>query len=131
MNYQRKKSGWKYYTKINPNLDKPNDPLSRAFDKFIGELLIDEKHLKDVVEKKLIINTANENNNIVIRSNGVDHIFFKDKFLVTKKFRQKLIDYYNNHDMFVNGPKEISFINGTRSNTWVISLNKMNSRNSE
>lgn len=114
--------GWKYYTKINPYNDKPNDPLSKALELFIKDLLLTEEEINEIKNtKKFIINTNGSLNNIEIGMN----VFNKDRFLSSRKFKQKLIDYYNSHGIFVRGPKEIIKSDNTTTGTWIIELIKI------
>jgi hypothetical protein len=133
MNETKSSSGWKYFTKINPNYEKPTDPLSKAFDIFLNDLLIDKDSLEELLKtntyniKKFIINTNGEFNNIIIKNYfNNQSVFYKNRFLQNRKFKQKLIDYYNSFGIFVNGPTEKIRSDGTSTNIWVIELNKIN-----
>ena len=118
------KNAWKFYTKINPHNEKPTDPLSKAFELFINELLLSPEEISKIHIKKFIINTNGDYNNIIIEN--CKTIFYKNIFLKNKKFKQKLIDYYNSYGIFVKGPKEIIKSDGVTTGTWIIELNKIN-----
>jgi hypothetical protein len=129
--------GWKYYTYVKP-ISNHNDPLIRAFNSFVNDLLIDEEtiinYLKNNNNKKyFIINTDDQNdfiqNKDPSRSSDLiysDHIFLKSKFLSNRKFKQKLLDYYNPLNIFVKGPSEIFKRNGVSTQKWVIELSLIN-----
>jgi len=116
-------AGWKYFTKITP-FNERLDPLSTAFEEFLSNCLkeITDLDIQDILEnntlKKIIIDTNGSKNNIIVNS----HIFYKDIFIKNKKFKQKLIDHYNSHGIFVKGPREHQYDRGT----WIIELSKIN-----
>jgi len=136
------RKGWKYYTYVKPDDDRINDPLVKAFNLFLKEVIIekdsllkyldvsDDNGMKINKNKRIIINTAGINNNIKIQNqfNG-EHIFFKNRFLANKKFKQHIIDYYNSVGIFVKGPFEIIKRDGTTSDQWVVELSKIHSNN--
>jgi hypothetical protein len=119
------RGSWKYHTYVKPNFYKYNDPLETALNIFLKDLIISKdivyKELEQNKIKQMIINTDNDNNNIVI--SGIT--FLKNKFLLNHKFKQKLIDYYNEIGIFVKGPIEILKRDGTPSNKWIIELSRM------
>ena len=124
-------NGWKYHTHVTPNeKDKLKDPLTRAFETFLKELLIDEESIKKKIENyqnnnikkpyRLLINTRGSQDNIIM--DDTNHpIFLKSRFLADRRFKQRLVDYYNPIGIFVKGPKEL-FINGEPTSQWIIEL---------
>ena len=119
------KTGWIYYTNVKPNNE--NDPLNKAFDMFFNELCLDINELyKELTEegiKKLVINTDKSRDIIKVQSNYKIFEFSKSKFLMKRKFKQRLIDYYNKYGIFIKGPFECVLEDGTSINKWVIELN--------
>ncbi len=97
--------GWKFHTYIKPITHKSNDSLELALNIFLKDVLIDKNILLKELEngKKIIIIDTNLNN--IINVNGIH--FYKHLFLTNNKFKQRLIDYYNQFDVYVNGPREI------------------------
>ncbi len=114
-------NGWKFHTYVKPN--KNYDLLENALNIFLSNLLLSKDKLKEIEYNsiKLYINTDQEHNNIYINNN----IYYKDKFLLNHKLKQRLIDYYNELGIFVKGPIEILKRDGTPNNKWLIELSKM------
>ena len=126
-NYKQNKGGWRYHTHVTPNEDdRLNDPLTRAFESFLSDLLIDEKIVKDLVKlqpKRLLINTTGTNDRVIVKNQGPNvPIFLKSRFLSNRKFKQRLVDYYNPINIFVKGPKEVLKRDGESTNQWIIEL---------
>lgn len=117
-----KRSGWRYYTYIKPNYHKINDPLSKAFEIFIKDLIFEKEDIMREINlhgsKRIIINTEGQSNNIVV--DGI--VFNKDKFLMNHKLKQRLIDHYNTIGVFVKGPAEIIKKTGESTKNWQIEL---------
>ncbi len=150
---------WTYYTNINYRENNKEDPLLRAFNTFIKELLLDPEVIRQELErtefKRIVINTEGKNDIInsspkkehqsqgqnqwnkysghVYRNDHrndeykeyKEYIFLKSKFLVNKKFKQKLIDYYNQHKIYVKGPINVLKKDYSNSNSWYIDLYKL------
>jgi hypothetical protein len=111
---------WTFYT------DNQNDnPLIYAFNKFSNELTIDVnkqellKWLENNDYMRININTEGTHN-IIESIKG--HTFFKNRFLINKKFKQKLIEYYNPYNIYVKGPINIINKDHSLSNYWYIDL---------
>jgi hypothetical protein len=128
----KKEQGWKYFTHVTPNKkDRMNDPLTRAFDSFLSDLLFDEIIIKKELEKnqprRLLINTNGDHDKVVIKNSNSsnDPIFLKSRFLSNRKFKQRLVDYYNPIGIFVKGPKEVIKRDGESTNQWLIELSKI------
>jgi hypothetical protein len=119
-------SSWKFHTYINPNKNQENDPLITAFELFLKEVTIPKEQLHKEFQsnkiKRIIINT-NNNDIIEIPNKNVKQVFLRSKFLENKKFKQRLIDYYNTIGVFIKGPTEFKKRDGTSTNHWIIELN--------
>ena len=124
--FPRTNSPWKFHTYINPNKNQESDPLIIAFELFLKEVTIDKetlyKELKLNKIKRIIINT-NNNDIIEIPNKNVKQEFLRSKFLNNKKFKQRLIDYYNTIGVFIKGPTEFKKRDGSSTNHWIIELN--------
>lgn len=108
---------WTYYTNINLNDNNKEDPLIKAYNKFLNELKIDVNIIyKEIKEKGFYKINVDTNNDVINIESKNNYIFLKSKFLRNKKFKQELIDYYNPLKIFVKGPFEMS------NNTWSIFL---------
>jgi len=119
-NYLRSNNGWNYHTHINPTI-KTEDPLTKAFELFLSEMLLPEDFIKNELHlkkqsKKFIIDTNGENDQIA----GTQ--FLKSKFLANRKFKQRLVDYYNPLFIFIKGPSELIRRGGESTGQWVIEL---------
>lgn len=116
---------WKFYTNINFDNDS-NDSLTKALDKFFNSIKFDENELKKELEtsynKRIIINTEGS---FDIIDTSSSYKFLKSKFLVNRKFKQKLIDYYKPMGIFVKGPTEIRRRDRETTNQWLIELSKI------
>ena len=113
-------NGWFYHTHINP-LIKTEDPLTKAFELFLSEMLLPEDYIKNE------LNLKKQSKTFVIDTNGLnDQIlgtsFLKSLFLINRKFKQRLVDYYNELGVFIKGPIEKVRRDGTRTGIWVIEL---------
>lgn len=119
--YQTKsKSGWTYHTHITPiDSELLYNPLNEAFNQFLNNLKLKKDDIYEKLEQKtpyrLIIRTSGTLDNISISGKT----FQKSKFLINRKFKQKLIEYYNEIDIFVNGPNLLEL---NDRNIWVIEL---------
>lgn len=119
---------WKFYTNITLNNVINNDPLNQAFLSFVNKFILKQEDvLKEIknngsVNFDIIINDENDKNDKgesdIIKIDGVNHIFYKSKFLRNRKFKKYLIDYYNNINIFVQGPIEFD------RNKFLITLTK-------
>jgi hypothetical protein len=126
--------GWKYYTYVKPNKNKLNDPLIKAFDLFLKEVILDKEEILKFFNngqqgpqiKRIIIDTNGPSNNITIKNNDfTKNVFYKDRFLTNRKFKQTIIDHYNSLGIFVKGPCEIIRKDNTSSGIWIVELSKI------
>lgn len=126
--YQTKsKSGWTYHTHITPIDDTLlYNPLNDAFNQFLNNLKIEKeeitKKLQIQTPYRLIIRTEGDFDNINISGK----VFQKSKFLINRKFKQKLIDYYNPIGIFVKGPNLTDISN---KKYWIIELSPVYENN--
>jgi hypothetical protein len=124
----KQNQGWRYHTHVTPNEDdRLNDPLTRAFESFLSDLFIDEqiikKELVKIQPRRLLINTNGAHDRVVVKNQGPNvPIFLKSRFLSNRKFKQRLVDYYNPINIFVKGPKEVLKRDGESTNQWIIEL---------
>ena len=121
---EKSDQGWYYHTHINP-LTKTEDPLTKAFESFLKDMLLPEDFIRNELHlkkqsKKLNIDTKGSNDKI----DGTS--FLKSLFLINRKFKQRLVDYYNPLDIFVKGPNELIKRDGTSTGQWVIELSIIN-----
>jgi hypothetical protein len=100
---------WKYFTNVNPLEIKQDTHMIRALDLFIDELCLDINVIKGDIEKynKYIIHIYTDGPLDIIKMDHY-HPFLKSKFIFNKKLKQKIIEYYNAHDLFIKGPIQIS-----------------------
>lgn len=118
---------WTFYTNVNYKDNSNDDPLIKAFNKFIKDLMIDPEEINKEINKgrdmkRIIINTDGKNDIIDI---GSDYHFLKSRFLVNKKFKQKLIEYYNPFKIYVRGPINVYDRVSNPSTIWYIDLCKL------
>lgn len=113
-------SDWEHHTIIKPrrkrltgddNNTEYKKEFNKAFDIFLDECIIDTNIINDNIIKnnsyKIVINT-NKDNDIIIKNNSYHVNFLKSKFINNKKFKSKLIEYYNPIGFFIKGPIQIT-----------------------
>src|SRR5574343_16907 len=111
-----KDSDWTFYTNVNYDENVNNDPLLKAFNKFLGSFTTDvnvqeiTKYLESNDHKRIFIDTEGTKDIINTDNKDIgrrDYVFLKSKFLINKKFKQRLIEFYNPHKIYVKGPVNI------------------------
>ena len=114
---------WSYYTNINPFVIKQDTNMLIAFDTFLKELCLDVSKILPEIEKynKYVITINTEGLNDIIKNDQLTTYknFLKSKFIFNKRLKQKIIDYYNNYDIFSKGPIRVS------EHEYVIILSKL------
>lgn len=112
-------SDWKHHTSVKPNNrrfdDDSNNEYKQEFDKafniFLNECVIDTKEIMEEIYRsgyyRLVINTDNEQD-IIIKNTTYHVRFLKSKFLLNKKLKLNLIEYYNPIGFFIKGPVQTS-----------------------
>lgn len=117
---------WVFYTHITIKCSR-NDPLFEASGLLMKEFIFDIDEIKKEIENngrfRIIINTDGHLDLIELGGQKKS-VFLKSRFLSNKKFKQKLIEYYNPHKLFVKGPINIVNKNGTNSPLWYVDLCK-------
>jgi hypothetical protein len=128
--YSAPDSDWTFYTHVIINKNNNDDPLIRASDTFLKELLLDPDLVKESIEKhnfhRIYINTDGTLDIITDQKDQKDqkrgYTFLKSKFLSNKKFKQRLIEYYNPYRIYVKGPINVLKKDFTNSPLWYIDL---------
>lgn len=107
--------GW-VYIKEQSNANMYNDIL----DQFVDKCLIDASRLsKELQTKNMFIFTIRTDGEYDKLTSKDGKIFFKSKFLASKTFKKRLIDYYQPLGIFVSGPGEVD-----KLSRWYIKLSK-------
>lgn len=106
---------WAFHTYINPetivNIQKL--AFDCSFNIFLNEItqkipmmLSDIEKIKSKTNRtryRHYINITGDNN-IIIHDHMEQYSFYKERFLLNKTFKNKLIEYFKPHDLFVKGP---------------------------
>ena len=106
-------SDWIYYTTIKPNrkyvtdinnIDYNNE-FNKAFDIFFKQCIVSNEKLE---KQSIVYIDCSGENNIIVKDNNYHISFLKSKFLLNKKLKNKLIEYYNPLGYYVKGPIQMS-----------------------